>query len=79
VGQKSSLSIKVPSNPKISIVISALYYSNLQHKFQHSDSIYVAIMGKVRDDDPAKLTDFKLLSFDVYSTLIDEKGISITS
>ncbi|KAE9376885.1 HAD-like protein [Stipitochalara longipes BDJ] len=31
-------------------------------------------MGKVRDDDPAKLTDFKLLSFDVYSTLIDEKG-----
>lgn len=32
-------------------------------------------MGKVRDDDPARLTDFKLLSFDVYSTLIDEKGI----
>jgi hypothetical protein len=31
-------------------------------------------MGKVRDDDPAKLTDFKLVSFDVYSTLIDEKG-----
>jgi len=31
-------------------------------------------MGKVRDDDPAKLTDFKLLSFDVYSTLIDEPG-----
>jgi hypothetical protein len=27
-------------------------------------------MGKVRADDPAKLTDFKLLSFDVYSTLI---------
>ena len=32
-------------------------------------------MGKFRDDDIAKLTDFKLLSFDVYSTLIDEKGI----
>jgi hypothetical protein len=32
-------------------------------------------MGKVRDDDPAKLTDFKLLSFDVYSTLVDEKGV----
>jgi len=31
-------------------------------------------MGKVRDDDPAKLADFKLLSFDCYSTLIDEKG-----
>jgi len=31
-------------------------------------------MGKVRIDDQAKLTDFKLLSFDVYSTLIDEKG-----
>lgn len=31
-------------------------------------------MGKVRADDPAKLTDFKLLSFDVYSTLIDEKA-----
>jgi hypothetical protein len=32
-------------------------------------------MGEVRDEDPAKLTGFKLLSFDVYSTLIDEKGI----
>ncbi len=32
-------------------------------------------MGKVREDDPAKLTDFKLLSFDVYSTLVDEKGV----
>ncbi|KAK0104640.1 hypothetical protein ONS95_004921 [Cadophora gregata] len=31
-------------------------------------------MGKVRNDDPAQLTDFKLLSFDVYSTLIDEHG-----
>jgi hypothetical protein len=31
-------------------------------------------MGKVRVDDPAKLTDFKLLSFDVYSTLVDELG-----
>lgn len=31
-------------------------------------------MGEVRGEDPAKLTDFKLLSFDVYSTLIDEKG-----
>ncbi|KAH7403489.1 HAD-like domain-containing protein [Cadophora sp. MPI-SDFR-AT-0126] len=31
-------------------------------------------MGKVRDEDPAQLTDFKLLSFDVYSTLIDEHG-----
>jgi hypothetical protein len=31
-------------------------------------------MGKVRSENPAKLTDFKLLSFDVYSTLIDEKG-----
>ncbi|PVH87344.1 HAD-like protein [Cadophora sp. DSE1049] len=31
-------------------------------------------MGKVRDDDPSQLTDFKLLSFDVYSTLIDEHG-----
>jgi len=36
-------------------------------------------MGKVRSDDPAKLTDFKLLSFDVYSTLIDEKGASLLS
>ena len=32
-------------------------------------------MGKVRPDDPAKLTDFKLLSFDVYSTLVDELGV----
>ena len=31
-------------------------------------------MGKVRNDDPKKLTDFKLLSFDVYSTLINEHG-----
>jgi hypothetical protein len=31
-------------------------------------------MVKVKDS-PSKLTDFKLLSFDVYSTLIDEKGI----
>lgn len=31
-------------------------------------------MGKIRVDDPTKLTDIKLLSFDVYSTLIDEKG-----
>ncbi|KAG0649761.1 hypothetical protein D0Z07_3884 [Hyphodiscus hymeniophilus] len=31
-------------------------------------------MGKVRPEDPAKLTDFKLLSFDVYSTLVDEHG-----
>jgi hypothetical protein len=31
-------------------------------------------MGKVRSEDPAKLTDFKLLSFDVYSTLVDEHG-----
>ncbi|KAF7951577.1 hypothetical protein EAE96_006881 [Botrytis aclada] len=30
--------------------------------------------GKVNSSDPRKLTDFKLLSFDVYSTLIDEKG-----
>ncbi|TGO47159.1 hypothetical protein BOTNAR_0540g00050 [Botryotinia narcissicola] len=30
--------------------------------------------GKVDPNDPRKLTDFKLLSFDVYSTLIDEKG-----
>jgi len=29
-------------------------------------------MGKVRTDDPSNLTDFKVLSFDVYSTLIDE-------
>ncbi|KAF8867106.1 putative haloalkanoic acid dehalogenase [Acephala macrosclerotiorum] len=29
-------------------------------------------MGKVRTDDPSKLKDFKVLSFDVYSTLIDE-------
>jgi len=31
-------------------------------------------MGKVKPEDPAKLTDFKLLSFDVYSTLVDEHG-----
>ncbi|KUJ20324.1 haloacid dehalogenase-like hydrolase family protein [Mollisia scopiformis] len=31
-------------------------------------------MGKVRNDDPSKLTDFQVLSFDVYSTLIDEPG-----
>ncbi|KAH7330160.1 HAD-like domain-containing protein [Rhexocercosporidium sp. MPI-PUGE-AT-0058] len=36
-------------------------------------------MGKVRDDDPAQLTDFKLLSFDVYSTLIDEQGGMFTA
>ncbi|CCD52286.1 hypothetical protein ACHAO1_002489 [Botrytis cinerea] len=30
--------------------------------------------GKVDPHDPRQLTDFKLLSFDVYSTLIDEKG-----
>ncbi|RAL63809.1 hypothetical protein DID88_003452 [Monilinia fructigena] len=30
--------------------------------------------GKVNPNAPRKLTDFKLLSFDVYSTLIDEKG-----
>ncbi|KAB8289692.1 hypothetical protein EYC80_010604 [Monilinia laxa] len=29
--------------------------------------------GKVNPNDPRKLTDFKVLSFDVYSTLIDEK------
>jgi len=29
-------------------------------------------MGKVRTDDLSKLTDFEVLSFDVYSTLIDE-------
>jgi 2-haloalkanoic acid dehalogenase type II len=29
-------------------------------------------MVKVRNDDPSKLADFKVLSFDVYSTLIDE-------
>jgi len=29
-------------------------------------------MVKVRNDDPSKLTDFKVLSFDVFSTLIDE-------
>lgn len=33
-------------------------------------------MGKVKSDD-ARLTDFKLLSFDVYSTLIDEKGMHL--
>jgi hypothetical protein len=31
-------------------------------------------MGKIRADDPTELTDIKLLSFDVYSTLIDEIG-----
>jgi hypothetical protein len=31
-------------------------------------------MGKVRPEDPLNLTDFKLLSFDVYSTLVDEHG-----
>lgn len=31
-------------------------------------------MGKIRAEDPTKLTDIKLLSFDVYSTLIDEIG-----
>jgi len=31
-------------------------------------------MGKVKQEDPAKLTNFKALTFDVYSTLIDEKG-----
>ncbi|RFU35966.1 hypothetical protein B7463_g306, partial [Scytalidium lignicola] len=30
--------------------------------------------GKIKLDDPASLTDFKMLSFDVYSTLVDEKG-----
>jgi len=49
------------------------FHFNIQHQF--SDSNYIAVMGKVRDDDPAKLTDFKLLSFDVYSTLVDEKGV----
>ena len=34
----------------------------------------IATMGKVRDDDPTTFTDIKLLSFDVYSTLVDEKG-----
>lgn len=29
-------------------------------------------MGKVRHENPSKLKDFKVLSFDVYSTLIDE-------
>ncbi|KAE8441852.1 hypothetical protein EG329_004253 [Mollisiaceae sp. DMI_Dod_QoI] len=29
-------------------------------------------MVKVRNDGPSKLTDFKVLSFDVYATLIDE-------
>lgn len=73
--ERAASSIKCLPFLKYKTLFSALYYSNLQHKFQHSDSIYVAIMGKVRDDDPAKLTDFNLLSFDVYSTLIDEKGI----
>lgn len=36
-------------------------------------------MGKVRTDNAAKLTDFKLLSFDVYSTLIDEPGGMFTA
>lgn len=31
-------------------------------------------MGKFKTDSSVKLSDFKLLSFDVYSTLIDEKG-----
>jgi hypothetical protein len=31
-------------------------------------------MGKVRPDNPTSFRDIKLLSFDVYSTLIDEKG-----
>lgn len=31
-------------------------------------------MGKVKASDHAELTDFKALSFDVYSTLIDEPG-----
>ncbi|TGO86793.1 hypothetical protein BPOR_0276g00060 [Botrytis porri] len=35
--------------------------------------------GNVDPDDPRKLTDFKLLSFDVHSTLIDEKGAFLTS
>jgi len=39
----------------------------------------MAKMGKVREDNPAKLTDFKLLSFDVYSTLIDEKSSCVLS
>ncbi|KAF7895117.1 hypothetical protein EAF00_006931 [Botryotinia globosa] len=30
--------------------------------------------GTIDPNDPRKLTDFKLLSFDVYSTLIDEKA-----
>ncbi|KAL2067441.1 hypothetical protein VTL71DRAFT_1866 [Oculimacula yallundae] len=29
-------------------------------------------IGKVRPDNPAQLTDFKVLSFDVYSTLVNE-------
>ena len=31
-------------------------------------------MGKVRPDDLTSFRDIKLLSFDVYSTLIDEQG-----
>lgn len=31
-------------------------------------------MGKVREDDPTSFKDIQLLSFDVYSTLVDEKG-----
>ena len=31
-------------------------------------------MVKVRPDDPTSFRDIKVLSFDVYSTLIDEKG-----
>jgi hypothetical protein len=35
-------------------------------------------MVKVKQSDPAKLTDFKALSFDVYGTLIDEPGDNLS-
>jgi hypothetical protein len=40
--------------------------------------IIIHKMVKVKLSDPAKLTDFKALSFDVYSTLIDEPGDNLS-